>query len=65
MRDRLVLILAVLAALSLFVALDADPSRMLWRDFITDEGWWTAEARDCALFGQWVTDETRRHSMLF
>ena len=51
------LALLLLALAGLVLALDADPSRLLWRDFITDEGWWTAEARDHALFGRWVTDE--------
>lgn len=50
-------ILLVVALAGLAWALDADPSRMLWRDFITDEGWWTAEARDRVLFGDWVTDD--------
>ncbi|MCB1164059.1 glycosyltransferase family 39 protein [bacterium] len=50
-------ILIAVAVLTLLVHLDADPSRLAWRDFITDEGWWTAEARDHALFGHWVTDD--------
>ncbi len=55
---RLPAIALLLVALAgLVLALDADPSRLLWRDFITDEGWWTAEARDRVLFGDWVTDE--------
>ncbi len=50
-------LLLALAALFIVLHLDADPPRMVWRDFITDEGWWTAEARDRTLFGRWVTDE--------
>ncbi len=56
-RARAGLVLCILVAASWLIALDADPGRMLWRDFITDEGWWTAEARDHALFGDWVLDE--------
>ena len=56
--NRLVtLLLLLLTVAGLIVSLDADPSRLLWRDFITDEGWWTGEARDRALFGEWVMDE--------
>jgi hypothetical protein len=57
MRKALPWILLTVALAGLAVALDADPSRLLWRDFITDEGWWTAEARDRVLFGDWVTDD--------
>lgn len=49
--------LLALSVVVIVAALDADPPRMVWRDFITDEGWWTAEARDRTLFGRWVTDE--------
>ncbi len=57
MRKALPWILLAVALAGLVVALDADPSRLLWRDFITDEGWWTAEARDRVLFGEWVIDD--------
>ncbi len=57
MRKAPLWILLLVALAGLVVALDADPSRLLWRDFITDEGWWTAEARDKVLFGRWVTDD--------
>jgi 4-amino-4-deoxy-L-arabinose transferase-like glycosyltransferase len=57
MARSLAWLLLALAAALILLNLDADPPRMVWRDFITDEGWWTAEARDRTLFGQWVTDE--------
>ncbi|MCP4550130.1 MAG: hypothetical protein GY835_27025 [bacterium] len=50
-------ILLIIALAGITIALDADPSQLLWRDFITDEGWWTAEARDRMLFNTWVLDE--------
>ncbi|MBM4116796.1 hypothetical protein FJ251_03505 [bacterium] len=56
MARRLAWLLLALATALILPHLDADPSRLVWRDFITDEGWWTAEARDRTLFGQWVTD---------
>ena len=54
-----------LAALGILVAallvrvihLDADPSALLSRDFITDEGWWAHNARNALLFGEWKIDE--------
>lgn len=51
------MLILLIALVGLVAALDADPGRLLWRDFITDEGWWTAEARDRVLFGSWVTDD--------
>jgi len=56
MARRLAWLLLALAVLLTALHLDADPLRLVWRDYITDEGWWTAEARDRTLFGQWVTD---------
>ncbi|MBN2170651.1 MAG: hypothetical protein JW819_04925 [Candidatus Krumholzibacteriota bacterium] len=57
-RAAVLTLLLLLASLpGLLVHLDADPSRLLPRDFITDEGWWTGEARDKVLFGQWILDE--------
>ena len=54
-----------LAALGILVAalllrvihLDADPSALLSRDFITDEGWWAHNARNALLYGDWKIDE--------
>ncbi|HXF41997.1 MAG TPA: glycosyltransferase family 39 protein, partial [Blastocatellia bacterium] len=54
-----------LAALGILVAallvrvihLDADPSALLSRDFITDEGWWAHNARNALLYGEWKIDE--------
>lgn len=55
---RAIALALLLASLpGLLVHLDADPSRLLSRDFITDEGWWTGEARDRALFGEWILDD--------
>jgi hypothetical protein len=57
MRYTLLILISAAALAAIFISLDADPGRMLWRDFITDEGWWTAEARDRAIFGDWGLDE--------
>ncbi len=40
-----------------FIALEADPPSTVHGHFITDEGWWAFNARNHALFGQWVLDE--------
>jgi 4-amino-4-deoxy-L-arabinose transferase-like glycosyltransferase len=40
-----------------FVALDADPAHLLLPVFFTDEGWYSLNARNHALFGHWVMDE--------
>jgi 4-amino-4-deoxy-L-arabinose transferase-like glycosyltransferase len=49
----------VLVALAVrFVALDADPHpHLVMFDHITDEGWYSQNARNHALFGTWVIDE--------
>lgn len=39
------------------VNLDADPSALISRDFITDEGWWAHNARNAFFYGQWRIDE--------
>lgn len=44
------------------INLDADPSLLISRDFITDEGWWAHNARNAVFHGQWRTDE---HKLLF
>jgi 4-amino-4-deoxy-L-arabinose transferase-like glycosyltransferase len=48
---------ALAFALLRFYALDADPSGLLSPGFLTDEGWYSLNARNQALFGQWVQDE--------
>lgn len=57
-RDLLpwVLVVAVALVPRLF-ALDADPHMALGTGFMTDEGWWAHNARQYALFGQWVLDD--------
>lgn len=51
--------LGILAAALLVrvIHLDADPSALLSRDFITDEGWWAHNARNALLYGDWKIDE--------
>jgi 4-amino-4-deoxy-L-arabinose transferase-like glycosyltransferase len=39
------------------INLDADPSALISRDFITDEGWWAHNARNALFFGEWRIDE--------
>ena len=39
------------------INLDADPSALISRDFITDEGWWAHNARNAVLYGQWRIDD--------
>lgn len=39
------------------INLDADPSALISRDFITDEGWWVHNARNAFFHGQWLIDE--------
>jgi 4-amino-4-deoxy-L-arabinose transferase-like glycosyltransferase len=51
------LVLALVVVLPRLVALDADPPGDLHIHFITDEGWWAHNARQCALFGHWIMDE--------
>ena len=50
-------VILALALLLRVVNLDADPSALIGRDFITDEGWWAHNARNALLFGQWRTDD--------
>lgn len=47
----------VAALLLRVIHLDADPSALLSRDFITDEGWWAHNARNALLYGDWKIDE--------
>jgi 4-amino-4-deoxy-L-arabinose transferase-like glycosyltransferase len=56
---RIVLVAGVLLAALLLriVNLDADPSVLISRDVITDEGWWVHNARNAVLYGQWQIDD--------
>ena len=50
---------AVLGAALLLrvINLEADPSALISRDFITDEGWWAHNARNALFYGQWRIDQ--------
>jgi 4-amino-4-deoxy-L-arabinose transferase-like glycosyltransferase len=39
------------------VNLDADPSALINRDYVTDEGWWVHNARNALFYGQWRIDD--------
>lgn len=39
------------------VALDADPPARFSPGFISDEGWWVHNARNAALFDEWIRDD--------
>lgn len=56
---RMTLVVSVLltALLLRVINLDADPSALISRDFITDEGWWAHNARNAILYGQWRIDD--------
>jgi 4-amino-4-deoxy-L-arabinose transferase-like glycosyltransferase len=57
-RRALAACVILAAALLLRVInLDADPSALISRDFITDEGWWAHNARNAVLYGQWRIDD--------
>jgi 4-amino-4-deoxy-L-arabinose transferase-like glycosyltransferase len=47
----------ILALLLRVIHLDADPSALISRDFITDEGWWTHNARNALFHGQFRMDD--------
>ena len=53
------LIFVVLAAALLVRVINAgaDPPSSISRDFITDEGQWTHNARNAAIYGQWRLDD--------
>lgn len=51
------LIVALVATLPRLLFLDADPPPGLGAAFLTDEGWWSHNARQWALFGEWIMDE--------
>ena len=52
-----VCVILVVALLIRTINLDADPSALISRDFITDEGWWAHNARNAFFYGQWRIDE--------
>jgi 4-amino-4-deoxy-L-arabinose transferase-like glycosyltransferase len=57
-RRALAACVILAAALLLRVInLDSDPSALISRDFITDEGWWAHNARNAFFYGQWRIDE--------
>ena len=57
-RTTLAICLILAGALLLRVInLDADPSALISRDVITDEGWWAHNARNAILYGQWRIDD--------
>jgi 4-amino-4-deoxy-L-arabinose transferase-like glycosyltransferase len=60
LRNRTTLLILVILAAALFVRiinLDADPSALISRDFVTDEGWWAHNARNAFFYDQWRIDE--------
>jgi len=58
-KRRALAVCVILAAALLLrvINLDADPSALISRDFITDEGWWAHNARNAFFYGQWRIDE--------
>lgn len=57
-RTTLAVCVTLGAALLLrIIHLDADPSALISRDFITDEGWWAHNARNAFFYGEWRIDE--------
>src|SRR5262245_4964784 len=57
---RTTLTIGIVLALALLlraINLDADPSALISRDVITDEGWWAHNARNAILYGQWRMDD--------
>jgi 4-amino-4-deoxy-L-arabinose transferase-like glycosyltransferase len=52
----MVLVVAVITLLRL-CAIDADPSTLVATDHFTDEGWYSLNARNRVLFGDWVMEE--------
>ncbi|MGI9432700.1 MAG: ArnT family glycosyltransferase [Myxococcota bacterium] len=56
---ELALLLGMFALLALLhgLQLDADPPGAVQRHFLTDEGWWSHDARLHYLFGKWSMDD--------
>jgi 4-amino-4-deoxy-L-arabinose transferase-like glycosyltransferase len=56
--ETLAVFVILAGALALrIVNLDADPSALISRDFITDEGWWVHNARNAFFYGHWRIDD--------
>ncbi|MEK6287551.1 MAG: glycosyltransferase family 39 protein [Acidobacteriota bacterium] len=58
-KPATLVVCAILGAALLLrvINLDADPSALISRDFITDEGWWAHNARNALFYGEWRIDE--------
>ncbi|MEK6325607.1 MAG: glycosyltransferase family 39 protein [Acidobacteriota bacterium] len=58
-KRRALAVCVILAAALLLrvINLDADPSALISRDFITDEGWWAHNARNAFFYGEWRIDD--------
>lgn len=58
-KPATLVVFAILGAALLLrvINLDADPSALISRDFITDEGWWAHNARNALFYGEWRIDE--------
>ncbi|HJZ68515.1 MAG TPA: glycosyltransferase family 39 protein, partial [Blastocatellia bacterium] len=59
-RTTTILIVSAVMGVALLlraINLDADPSALISRDFITDEGWWAHNARNALFYGQWRIDQ--------
>ena len=54
---RILWAIAATVVVARFLWLDSDPSGFLGPDFLTDEGWYSQNARSHYLFGQWVMDD--------
>jgi 4-amino-4-deoxy-L-arabinose transferase-like glycosyltransferase len=50
-------VIIAVALLLRVINLDSDPSALISRDFITDEGWWAHNARNAVFHGQWRIDD--------
>ena len=61
-KRRALAVCVILAAALLLrvINLDADPSALISRDFITDEGWWAHNARNAFFYGQWRIDDNNQ-----
>jgi 4-amino-4-deoxy-L-arabinose transferase-like glycosyltransferase len=58
-KPATLVVCAILGAALLLrvINLDADPSALISRDFITDEGWWAHNARNALFYSEWRIDE--------
>src|SRR5215471_16370711 len=59
-RTTTILIVSAVMGLALLlrvINLNADPSALISRDLITDEGWWTHNARNALFHGQFRLDD--------